>query len=279
MTAAPARKSDVFPLEVSSWSQLSDLIDHFSYFNGHDWLYRGATKVHYQLLPKIGRPVTRSEKYSYDADDEASIIAMFKQQAMPYLPSPPTKEIDWLAIAQHYGLPTRFLDWTDSLLVAAWFAVEDNTDTTDGAIWVTRKISAVQEKYFDKPFKLGNPASYRPPHISSRIGSQGSVLLVCPQPEEPLAPKFLRKIVIKEDAKFAIKKRLNACGMNGRALFPDLPGLCSHLAWLYKHDWLSGYRKERNTSLALMASTRPELAGLNDTHDTIDEPEDQSSRD
>lgn len=273
------RKAEVFRTEVSQWAHLAELIDHFSYFNGHAWLFRGATDAQYVLVPKIGRPISRSAKYSYDADDEASIIAMFKQQAMPYLQSPPAREIEWLAVAQHYGLPTRFLDWTDSLLVAAWFAVTENTGT-DGAIWVTRKISAVsQDKDLDQPLKISGPKSYRPPHISGRIGVQGSVLLVCPKPTEPLAPAFLEKIVIDEDAKFLLKKRLNACGMNGRALFPDLAGLCSHLAWLYKHDWLSGYRKELSGSLAMIAATHPDLAHIKDPYEVVDEGEDKSERD
>lgn len=37
---------------------------------------------------------------------------------------PPTKWLPWVALAQHYGVPTRLLDWSDSSKVACLFAVE-----------------------------------------------------------------------------------------------------------------------------------------------------------
>ena len=48
-----------FPTSVSTWSELADLIEHFSYYNGHDWLFRGVTDATHGLVPKIGREKTR----------------------------------------------------------------------------------------------------------------------------------------------------------------------------------------------------------------------------
>ena len=92
------------------------------------------------------------------------------------------------------------------------------------------------------PFGIEEPKVYRPPHISPRIAAQGSVLMICPEPTKEVRLPFLRKVVIDHAVQFTIKKRLNACGVNRRHLFPDLSGLTEHLTWMYKNDWLAGYK-------------------------------------
>lgn len=250
------------PNRIERWAHAATLIEYFSYFNQHAWLFRGVTNADYQLIPKVGRENTRgmkkplaggdSTRTPYRLEDEKAVFAMFQQQARPYLSNPPQSQLEWLAVAQHFGLPTRLLDWTDGFLIALWFAVEGGgSGESDSAVWVARGIQPLDPVHEDSPFGLGVAMSYRPPYISPRIAAQGSVFVLCPQPAQPLTPPFVRKITIKRTSEFTIKKRLNACGINRRHLFPDLGGLGEHLGWLYKNDWLAGYRAECESSPAI----------------------------
>jgi hypothetical protein len=44
-----------------------------------------------------------------------------------------------LFLARHYGLPTRFFDWTANPLAALWFACSDH-EIKDGKIWGIARI-------------------------------------------------------------------------------------------------------------------------------------------
>jgi FRG domain len=102
-----------FPERVSGWIELAELIEHFSLFTGHAWLFRGVTDAAYRLIPKVGREKARAMKLDasaqdrvrvpYRMQDERAVLMMFKQQARAYLPFSPQSELEWLAIAQHFG--------------------------------------------------------------------------------------------------------------------------------------------------------------------------------
>jgi len=66
---------------------------------------------------------------------ELWILKQFQRRAHNYIPNPPS-DIDfmeWLALIQHHGGPTRLLDFTHSFYNAVFFATE--MAQTDSALW------------------------------------------------------------------------------------------------------------------------------------------------
>lgn len=83
--------------------------------------FRGQSKRSFELLPGLYRPTVL--RYHFD---EPSLFVHFKTLAAPHTSSRNLDDWEWCFLAQHYGMPTRLLDWTHSLLAATYFAICDS---------------------------------------------------------------------------------------------------------------------------------------------------------
>jgi hypothetical protein len=103
---------------VETWEDLAEVFDNLE----SGWVFRGQ-ESDWPLEPSIRR-------YAYGMDcieAEDITVQNAKRRIHHYLSSEhtPSKAVEWLALIQHYGGPTRLLDWTRSPYVAAFFALEN----------------------------------------------------------------------------------------------------------------------------------------------------------
>lgn len=216
------------PPPINDWISLASLIESNS---DGTWIFRGETQSFQTLKPRAGR----TQKTEYSQASEEKSLDLFKKQARPYLGHSPSSDLEWLAIAQHHGMWTRLLDWTESLLVAAYFATEKAGTAGDAVIYGVQGLRTITEEEEGWPFESHEgPGIYHPPHITSRIPAQRSVFTVHSDPMVPFSPPSLSRWVITSSACNSIKRILDACAINNSSLFPDLDGLSTYIAWRYK---------------------------------------------
>lgn len=122
-------------LVVTSIRELEDAIA--TTFANDTACFRGQSSVAWELVPTAYRAmIPFAGQAGFDptvaAEVERDTYREFEMEAIRTLPSLDTFER--LSVAQHHGIPTRFLDWTSNLAIAAFFAVSGE-DTEDAAVW------------------------------------------------------------------------------------------------------------------------------------------------
>lgn len=219
--------------------------------------WRGHADFTWKLLPSVYRPQFLNH--------EPWLIQDFMRRAKTRYQFCPSENAwpDWLILMQHYGLPTRMLDWSESVFVAAYFAVSEHEER-DGAIWVmnpynfnyyennTQRIVDCYEEIvvgeFEKAFKSvsrsGEIVAVQMPENHIRMLVQRAAFTVHGN-ETPIEKldhkKCMACIKIPAKIKTELKIKLARQGYTASNLFPDL----DHLALDLKERHRNKFIKEK----------------------------------
>jgi len=258
---------------IDSLDKLMPLITEQTYVDGIDrcrsfYLYRGMTDD-FPLETSLARNCKSLAKTL-----EPSILKNFTKYAA--IEDPTVEKSVWrqMILGQHYGLPTRLLDWSHSALIALHFACTepnlDDMEAHDCVIWrldMRELFDMLPDSYksamqntssfifpvdklmkvapdlesFDNEMNGRGMVVIEPPSIDPRIVNQYSFFTVVPDGMGDIT-SFLDKntagsikYVIKASIRWEVRDMLDKLNISERMVYPGLDGLTK---WLGRHYYV-----------------------------------------
>ena len=210
--------------------------------------YRGQNNFRHYLLPSLLRYRNGIEKEKY-------LYTSFRKFSDRILPK---RESEWETLfnMQHYEIPTRLLDWSETFGIALYFAAYYNAmskERVDAAVYLLNplKLNAIlgikkiyrmpdEENEFSytgiywehKPFAASSPVAIEPIFINGRMLAQRGMFTVYNdsiEPIEEMYPKVVKKVKLPIDAVPSALEFLELSNINAYTVYPDLPGIADFL--------------------------------------------------
>jgi hypothetical protein len=259
--------ASVKPINIQDWFGLQQQLNtYFGITYTASWAFRGVGKEEWMLQSSLERmdlkiPLVEAERY---------LLTTFQRRVHHYISDPPAKDdyLEWLALLQHHGAPTRLLDWTKSPYVALFFALDRPREAGGNcAVWAIDlqwcKQQAIQQILLtgqiqggiDSDESLGKPETFRkvffadlpiqfvaplqPFRMNERLTIQQGLFL-CPGDlqksfEDNLLTlnydfaNHVHKIVIPNTLREEFLVMLNKMNINRASLFPGIDGFAQSL--------------------------------------------------
>jgi hypothetical protein len=201
-------------------------------FSSEEWVFRGQEDSDWNLVPSLERAMEGKlarDGVLWQTDEEFLLLTEFKRRAYHYVSDPPEEddELEWLALMQHHGAPTRLLDWTKSPYVGLFFAVVKAPTEHHSALWVVNRgalerIADDRLSKFDPEYRRKRPTDlvsrkefsdwFRKLFLPYRSGSSDS--LPAPSVVLPLNPFRMNIRMTIQQGLFLVASSINQTGFH-----------------------------------------------------------------
>lgn len=259
------QKADISGTPVRTISEylaeVERLVDRWTP-RGVDWYvspwFRGQANAGWELEPGWYRLPGPGRKRGDAWYNEHNLVSEFKLRAPLYLQAQPSSDWQWLFVMQHYGLPTRLLDWTESALLGLYFAVREPCPGADAGVWVLnpwwlnnrslgrREIPLAGDSVLAPWAPLSErghvkgllPVAIRPVHGTSRIAAQKGLFTVHGRQRRALTTLAtvrvdngpgIQLLRVPAEGIPLVRRGLAVAGVTESSVFRELDGLCREI--------------------------------------------------